>query len=63
MAFVHGEYHCKFELWGVLALEARTGNLGPSAIAWSSYSVAMDSISSYEIDKGKLRPRFQFKSP
>ena len=32
--------------------------LGPSAIAWSSHSVAMVSISSYEIDREKLRPSF-----
>ena len=46
-----------------LALEARACNLGLSAIAWSSYSVAMISISGYEIDKGKLCPTFQYESP
>ena len=37
-------------------MEARAVNLGPSAIAWSSCSVAMVSISSYEIDRAELRP-------
>ena len=51
------------ELLAVLILEVRAGNLGPSSIAWSFYSVAMVSISSDEIDRGKLRPRFQCESP
>ena len=46
-----------------MELEVRAVNLGPSAIAWSSYSVAMVSISSYEIDMGKLCPNFQFEVP
>ena len=49
-----------FEL---LALEVGAGNLGPSAIAWSSYCVAMVSTSSYEMDRGKLRPNFLCESP
>ena len=63
MAFVHGYYHCKLELRAVSTLEARAGNLGPSTIAWCSYSVAMVSISSNEIDGGKLHPKFQYQSP
>ena len=47
----------------LLTLEFRAGNLGPFAIAWSSYSVAMVSISSYEIDRGKRHPKFQCQSP
>ena len=47
----------------LLASEVRAGNLGPSTIAWSSYSAAMVSMSSYEIDKEKLRLSFQCKSP
>ena len=58
VAFVHGYYHCKLEFWVVLTLEVRAGNLGPSTIAWCSYSVAMVSKSSYEIDRGKLHPKF-----
>ena len=46
-----------------MTLEFRAGNLGPSAIAWTSYSVAMVSISSYEIDRGKLHPKFHCQSP
>ena len=45
------------------SLEARAGNLGPSTIAWSSYSVVMVSISSYENDMGKRHPKFQCQSP
>ena len=62
-AFVHGQYHCKLELLGVLTLEIRAGSLGPSAITWSSYNVAMVSICGYEIDRGKLRPSFQCECP
>ena len=58
-AFVQSKYYCKLELSGVSALEYRAGNLSQSAIAWSSYSAAMVSISSYEIDRRKLRPNFQ----
>ena len=44
------------------ALEARAGNFGHSAIAWSSYGVAMVSISSYEIFSESFVPIFQAKS-
>ena len=63
VAFVHGSYHCKLEFWAVLALEIRAGNLGQSVIAWSSYSVSMASLSSYEIDRGKRLLIFQCESP
>ena len=46
-----------------LALAVRGSNLHQSAIAWSSYSVALVSICSYEIERGKLRPSFQCESP
>ena len=48
MAFVHGSYHCKFELLGVLTLEAVGETLGPSTIVWSLDSAVMVSILSYE---------------
>ena len=37
--------------------------IAKTSIAWSSYGVAMVSISSYEINRGKLRPSFQCESP
>ena len=43
-----------FEVFQLLVSEVPAGNLGPSAIARSSYSVAMFSITSYEIDTGKI---------
>ena len=61
VAFVHGLYHCNLELWAVLALEVRAGNLGQSAIAWSSLSVAMVSISIYEVDRESVIPNFSMK--
>ena len=42
-------------------MEVGAGNLGPSTIAWSSYSVAMVSICSYGIDSENLRPSFNVK--
>ena len=45
----------------VLSLEAVTGNLDPSAITWSSFSVVMVSIPSYEIDRGGFVPIFTVK--
>ena len=45
-----------------MALEARAGILSLSVIAWSAYSVAVVSISSYGIDMGKPRPSFQCES-
>ena len=52
----------KRELCAVLALKVRAGNLGQTIIAWSAYSIAMVSIFSYEIDRGKLPPSFQGES-
>ena len=47
----------------LLALEIRASNLGPSAIAWGSHNVAFVSKSTYEMDRGKLRPSFLCESP
>ena len=45
-----------------LALEARACNLGLSAIAWSSYSVAMISISGYmKLIRESFVPLFNMK--